>query len=111
MSSDVYIDFNEDKDGADYDRVGHLGLLSYYDTNLLEQIRTLVIASEGIVTSWLPEAMERIFANFEKWISEVNDNPFLAGNAYEVPNDFMNPASVKTMFQENMGKTWQVRID
>jgi hypothetical protein len=116
MSSDVYIDFNEDKEGADYDRIGHLGTISYYEINLLEQVRTLEVASGGVVTQWLPEAIERLFSAFQSWVAWANQNTMKASmlsscNWIPGSNDFVAPHSVRMLFEENMGKTWQTRVD
>jgi hypothetical protein len=115
MSSDVYIDFNEGKEGSDWYRIGGLGTMSYFEIDLLEQIRTLQTASKGVVTPWLPEALATIHLKFEEYAKHAKENPMetLCMNAYEWngEDDFYSSKEIKSLFEENIGKTWDTRVD
>ena len=115
MSCDVYIDFNEDKKDSDWERIGGLITMSYFEVNLLEQIKTLQTASKGVVTPCLPEALAAIHLKFEEYAKHAKENPMetLCMNGYEwnEKDDFYPSREIKTLFEEHVGKTWDVRVD
>lgn len=120
MSTDVYIDFNEDEEECETVRIGHLGIMGhdimrYHNEDLIERFRTLHTASGGIVHEWVPEAAARLCKRFEYFVKKVeSDTPYYAAGRPMWDkgfDDFPTAKSIAGEFQENIGKTWGVRID
>lgn len=122
MSSDVYLDFNLGSSGyhttrQDTTRIGHLGLMAYFQYDLVSALKMLIDATNGVVTDWLPIAAQNVCAKYWADIKEDLSHDaewFSAKYGYHKPfdnEDYPRPEDLFNLFQSRVGQTWCLRVD
>lgn len=117
MSSDVYIDFNENAPNEDLGNwIGHLGVISYFDVNLLDKLRDICYEHNGLVTE--QAVQQAIFAcqEFRNWCELVDAGTTQLTSPYDwIPGRWRDESPTKEHIQEllsaNIGSKWSIRVD
>lgn len=117
MSSDVYIDFNEDAPNEDLGNwIGHLGVMSYYGMNLLDRLRDICYEHKGIVTEQAVQEAMSACQEFQNWCEAVDSGTISANSCYHWQpgrwrNESPSKENIEDLLSANLGSTWSVRVD
>ncbi len=118
MSSDVYIDIIPEQNSTDPNfiyRIGHLGLMSYFATDLVSCLR-IIAGGNPVVNEHVISVVSGIFDFFRKDYEELKDlNPEyirgLYGYYLHPEMDLKTSDEVSWFLNQHINKNWKIRID
>jgi len=117
MSSDVYLDFTNTAGMCTAERVGDLGVMSYFGHDLLDDLRRMRTRYPEVNGAWATELSRKI-AEFTRAVEtdkQMSSTEF-SGYGYVGPHgidweDALCEESVLEFLLDYLGWSWDVRVE